>query len=227
MRHLLGGRPHQHDGAGDDGLGFGAGGTIHEPGRYDALHRLLFFGQRGAAYAELAALAGIRAGDRVLDLGCGTGEFTRAAADLAGPTGHVLGVDLAEEMVAYARAQGTDRRARPEYAVMDAGALTEPDASYDVVVTALALHHLAEATRDRAMAEAHRVLRPGGHLLVAEFRPPPNPALEKIVHAVLGTSMAHDPTTEVLHRIQAAHFDVVASRYPRPMLTCVLARKPQ
>jgi ubiquinone/menaquinone biosynthesis C-methylase UbiE len=78
------------------------GRTIGTPRRYGFITAVLFAGRRRRAFRELAAAAGIRPGDRVLDVGCGTGYFVRMLAEIVGPHGSVVGVDAAPEMVAYA-----------------------------------------------------------------------------------------------------------------------------
>lgn len=96
----------------------------------------------------------------VLDLGCGTGVLS-ARLVLAGA--RVSAVDLAPEMVEVARARLEGVPAR--VAVMDAEALELPDAGFDVVVACCSLMFCAEP--GRALAEARRVLRPGGRLAAA------------------------------------------------------------
>ena len=133
---------------------------------YDGFTAATFLGCRQAAYRRLALDAGIGSGDRVLDLGSGPGTLTRAAADLAGSSGQVIGLDSSPEMVIHAQRLGGDSRvgdvARPPFS----------DNSFDVVVSALALHHVEPEDRDAVFAQAFRMLIPGGRLLVAEFAPP-------------------------------------------------------
>jgi ubiquinone/menaquinone biosynthesis C-methylase UbiE len=115
-------------------------------------------------------------GDRVLDVGCGPGYAARMLAEAVGPEGSVVGIDAAPEMTEYA-----SRRARRltncRFQPGTAESLAFPDGSFDVLVSSLVMHHLAEDGRFRAVREMRRVLRPGGTLLLADFAIPETEAM--------------------------------------------------
>jgi SAM-dependent methyltransferase len=92
---------------------------------------------------------------RVLDAGCGTGEFAERAARVLGC--EVVGVDQSERMVEVTRGRGV------EALVADVQDLPLPDASFDAVSANWMLYHLPDL--DRALSELARVLRPGGRLV--------------------------------------------------------------
>ena len=118
------------------------------------------------AQAELLAMAALRSGEQVLDVACGTGLVTFAAAAAIGAQGQVLGVDLSGQMVDAARRRAEERRLpNVEFRRMDAETLALPDASIDVALCALGLMYLPDP--ERAVAEMRRVLRPGGRLVAA------------------------------------------------------------
>jgi SAM-dependent methyltransferase len=119
----------------------------------------------GAWAAPVADAAGIRTGNNVLDVGCGTGVLAREALRRVGQEGQVVGVDLNEGMLAVAA------RTEPNIAwqLGDAASLRFEDASFDVVVSQFALMYFPD--RVASLREMWRILAPGGRLAVAAWAP--------------------------------------------------------
>ena len=117
------------------------------------------------AKARLLALADIQPGERVLDVACGTGLVTFAAAEAVGAGGSVVGTDLSQEMVARAadtaRARGVTNAT---FERMDAEDLRCAPHAFDAVLCALGLMYVPDP--QHAVAEMHRVLRPRGRAVV-------------------------------------------------------------
>lgn len=147
------------------------GHALGSPRQYDFFTEFFFFGRRRATFQALAAAVGIQPGQRVLDVGCGTGYFARLIAARVGADGLVVGVDPSISMLNYARRKAA-RTVNSEFQIGAAEALQAPDDHFDVVVSSLVMHHLPEDLRLRALQEMRRVLCPGGHLLVAEAQTP-------------------------------------------------------
>jgi ubiquinone/menaquinone biosynthesis C-methylase UbiE len=145
--------------------------VLSSPRRYDFTVELFFLGRRRINYQALVVAAGVRPGQRALDVGCGTGYFARAIAAGVGSAGLVIGIDPSDSMVEYAKQKAASLR-NCAFQVGAAEALPFPSDHFDVVVSSLVMHHLPEHLRLRALDEMRRVLRPGGGLLIAEARNP-------------------------------------------------------
>jgi SAM-dependent methyltransferase len=100
------------------------------------------------------------AGMRVLELGCGTGYFTR---ELARSRADIVAIDVSPELLEIARANCSGRNVR--YEIQNASALSYPDAVFDSVVGSSVLHHLE---LEEALREIHRVLKVGGTIYFTE-----------------------------------------------------------
>ncbi|MGW7610565.1 class I SAM-dependent methyltransferase [Streptomyces sp. NPDC054766] len=203
------------------------GVTIGAPRTYELCGAFCFAGRRNRAFSRLAALSGAETGDRVLDVGCGTGYLTRRMAAAVGPEGTVTGVDPSPSVLAYARRRNrAGQGAACTYREGVAEALDLPDGSFDTVVTSLMLHHLPEELRPAALQEMWRVLRPGGRLLVVEFRPPRSAVGRHLVHGGLGHAMSHNQTDLLDGFITGAGFEIRGSGDVRPWLTYVQGVRP-
>lgn len=140
------------------------------PWRYEAgLNN--WIGGRARAFREFTTdLIAPAPGESVLDLGCGTGELAMTLARRVGPNGRVAGVDLSKALVAGARRKAQRAGLAIDYRVASVEALPFADASVDVVVSSLVLHHLAPEVLARAVREIRRVLKPGGRVFVIDFQ---------------------------------------------------------
>ncbi|NUV59299.1 class I SAM-dependent methyltransferase [Streptomyces sp. CAI-85] len=123
------------------------------------------FPDDGPAYAAAVAGLGLRAGDRVLDAGCGTGRALTPLRAAVGPTGVVVGLDLTPAMLEAAVRGGRDRDGR--LLLGDVAALPLRSGAFDAVFGAGLVSHLADPTGN--LRELARVVRPGGTL--ALFHP--------------------------------------------------------
>ncbi len=113
----------------------------------------------------------IKAGESVLDIGCGTGEVALLAKTRA-RAGKVIGIDPAPEMIAVAQNKATRQKLDIDFRVGVIEALPFADSSMDVVTSSLMMHHLPQELKIRGLAEIYRVLKPGGRLLIADFMRP-------------------------------------------------------
>ena len=129
---------------------------------YDPMNRILTVGLDGR-WRRRTAEAVVRAGDRVLDACCGTGDLA-LADERAGGT--VTGLDFSERMLERARGKS----ASVEWVQGDALALPFPDSSFDVVTVGFGVRNVSDL--EGGLAELRRVLRPGGQLGVLDITTP-------------------------------------------------------
>jgi ubiquinone/menaquinone biosynthesis C-methylase UbiE len=141
--------------------------------RYDLhgwlLDICLFRGQGRALRQRTLALADVRPGDSVLDVGCGTGRLALEVSRQVGTTGRVCGIDPGAEQIARARAKAAQRHVPVDFQVGVIEELPFPDATFDVVLSTLTMHHLPALLKRRGLVEITRVLKPGGRLVIADF----------------------------------------------------------
>jgi SAM-dependent methyltransferase len=142
-----------------------------EEGDYWARHADRFDDSVAGYHGPLMAAAGIGPADRVLDVGCGTGQTTRDAARLA-PAGHALGVDLSGAMLRVARARADAEGVR-NASFLQADAQVHPfeAGGFDVVISRTGAMFFGD--RAEAFANLARALRPGGRLALVAWQPVP------------------------------------------------------
>jgi len=134
---------------------------------YDVMNDLMSFGLHRLWKAFTVQIAGVRAGDRVLDVAGGTADLSLAFAKKVGSTGQVWLTDINHAMLSRGRDRVVDKGFLLPVAQCDAEKLPFPDNHFDVVTVAFGLRNMTH--KDAAIAEMRRVLKPGGRLLVLEF----------------------------------------------------------
>jgi ubiquinone/menaquinone biosynthesis C-methylase UbiE len=122
---------------------------------------------------RLVEQAGIKAGHRILDLGCGTGTLT-ILIKKTHPDTEVVGLDGDPKILNIARAKAAKAGVELTFNNAMAFELPYPDASFDRVVSSLVFHHLTRENKVRALEEVFRVLKPYGELHVADWGKPQN-----------------------------------------------------
>jgi ubiquinone/menaquinone biosynthesis C-methylase UbiE len=193
---------------------------------YDAYCPLLGLGPRFRC--ETLRHAGLQAGERVLDVGCGTGVLTRLAAEAVGPSGHVVGIDPAPGMIAVARRNAALAASRVEFRLAAIERLPFADAMFDAVLSSFMLHHLPPDVKRDGLREVCRVLKPGGRLLVVDVDRPGSRWWWLVIWPLLLLSFtAPNVRGEVPAYLRAAGFAPVEVRARRgALLTFWLAHKP-
>ena len=136
---------------------------------YDLVTWLMTFGREPGIRRMTIELAGIKEGERVLDVGCGTGTLTIAARRQAGPTGEVHGIDPSAEMIAVASEKAAKAGVDAQFQTAVMEKLPFPDGHFDLVLSSLMLHHLPADVKRAGFAEVNRVLKPGGRFLAVDL----------------------------------------------------------
>lgn len=161
--------------------------------RYDLITRVLSYGQDARWKARLVAMANVTAGERALDLACGTGDIALA---VAGRGARTIGLDITHRMLQLAATRSKDTR----WITGDMTSLPFRSGAFDVVTTGYGLRNVPDL--DAALDEIARVLRPGGRLLSLDFNRPesavvrvPYLAYLTVVGATLGWTLHRDPDT--------------------------------
>jgi ubiquinone/menaquinone biosynthesis C-methylase UbiE len=189
------------------------------PSRYDRGIRLLTLGSVDRAYDRLAAL--VKADERVLDIGCGTGALALRAARHGAL---VKGIDVNAQMIEIAqqRADTAGLSARIDLCEMGVAELdAEAAQHYDVVTSGLCLSELTPGERAYALEQAYRVLKPEGLLLLADEVVPAR-ILKRLLHGLIRlplvaiTYLLTQTTTRAVRdlpeQVRAAGFEIQSTR---------------
>lgn len=136
---------------------------------YDLIMVLMTLGNEKKLRQKTIQLSQIKIGDKVLEIGCGTGTLTLAAKAQVGIAGEVVGIDIAPEMVV--RARNKAKRTGVDVFFQEGSIADIPfqDNRFDIVICSFMIFHMPEEVRRNGIAEIHRVLKPDGHLFIFDY----------------------------------------------------------
>ncbi|TNF56253.1 MAG: bifunctional demethylmenaquinone methyltransferase/2-methoxy-6-polyprenyl-1,4-benzoquinol methylase UbiE [Burkholderiales bacterium] len=135
--------------------------------KYDLMNDLMSAGLHRVWKRYTLTVAQAQPGHQVLDIAGGTGDLSLGFSRQVGPTGMVVHTDINEAMLREGRDRLLNEGVVLDSMVCDAEKLPFAEGSFDIVSVAFGLRNMTH--KDQALAEMHRVLRPGGKLLVLEF----------------------------------------------------------
>ena len=145
------------------------GAVLHSALLYDAVVCFALRGRERQLRQRLLDLSGLRAGEAVLDVACGTGTLAIRAKEIAGLASRVCGVDASPEMLARARMKAARASVDVQFENAAAQRLPFADSSFDLALGTMMIHHLGRAARGELLAELRRVVKPGGRVLFVDF----------------------------------------------------------
>ena len=186
--------------------------------RYDLITVFLSYGQDRRWKEGLIALADVQPGTHALDLACGTGDITFQLSDRGA---RAIGLDITPRMVELAARKPSGRSA--QFLVGDMMALPFPASRFDLVTTGYGIRNVPVIRQ--AIAEIHRVLKPGGVFLSLDFNRPSNAFVRAvylsyltIVGSALGFVLHRDPDTY-------RYIPESIRRYPGAAAVCAIVRE--
>ena len=148
--------------------------------KYDLMNDLMSFGIHRLWKRFTIDCAGVRPGQKILDLAGGTGDLTAKFSRLVGDSGEVVLADINDSMLKVGREKLRNKGLvnNIRYVQANAEALPFPDNYFDLITIGFGLRNVTH--KDQALASMYRALKPGGRLLVLEFSKPTNVVMSKL-----------------------------------------------
>ena len=183
------------------------GRVLHRARWYDFSGRVISFGRDKAIREKLVELAAPAPGEKVLDVGCGTGTLALALKSSVG-TGEVHGIDASPEMIQVAQEKAAKAGSDIDFQVALIEAIPFPDASFDLVTSSLMLHHLPDDLKRTGLDEIRRVLKPGGRFMAMDFAAHSHSPLGHLL-SIFGHSRGESMVDELMPMLKDAGFSEV------------------
>jgi ubiquinone/menaquinone biosynthesis C-methylase UbiE len=135
---------------------------------YDLIMFVLTLGREKDLRRKEIRLAQLKPGDKVLEIGCGTGTLSLAAKTQVGSSGEVFGIDIAPEMIAVASRKATRKGVNVTFQVGSIASIPFQNNQFDTVMCSFMIFHMPEDIRLQGFKEIYRVLKSGGQLFILD-----------------------------------------------------------
>jgi ubiquinone/menaquinone biosynthesis C-methylase UbiE len=175
---------------------------------YDSYMNKITLGRERALRDLTVTMSGVKPGDSVLEIGCGTGSLTLAAKRRAGSSGRVVGIDVIPGMVEYSRNKAAQIGEEVTFQTGNINEIPFPADQFDVVMCSFMIFHMSEAVRRKGIAEIFRVLKPQGRLLILDMALPARPIPRALARMLMGDMFQHD-LKELVPLMEASGFSRV------------------
>jgi ubiquinone/menaquinone biosynthesis C-methylase UbiE len=161
-------------------------------GSYDKYMKRITLGREKALRTVTIDLAGIKQGDCVLEIGCGTGTLTLEAKRKAGSAGKVSGIDIIPGMIEICQKKAGQANLDVNFQVGSINLIPFPDKYFDVVMCSFMIFHMSGKVREKGIEDIYRVLKPNGRLLILDLSLPTHAVSRRILKFFLGFFLKHD-----------------------------------
>lgn len=203
------------------------GMTLSWAALYDFFVGFLLRGQERKLREATLKLARIQPGEKVLDVGCGTGTLAILAKKQSPTSVELHGQDASPQMIARAQHKATQAGVNVDFRPALVEAIDAPDNSFDLVLSSLMVHHLPGDLKAKAFAEIYRVLKPRGRVLIVDFEPPTR-GFNKFFFSLFVSPMMQIDNRQVLPLLEKAGFEAVEmGNSGHPLASFIAGVKPQ
>ena len=191
---------------------------------YDACTWLATFGSMSGVRKSTVKAARLKAGESVLDVGCGTGDLTLRAARRVGAEGRSAGIDASPDMVKIARRKAAKKDRAVDFRLAAIEDLPFADGEFDAALSSFMIHHLPDDLKLRGLAEVRRVLKPGGRFVAVDLKP--GKGIAGFLSHLMGHRLPGDYAEQLRSIISEAGFeDVEILEVKSPLALFIRARR--